>query len=98
MGRHWSRESKITPYVAKTDADDAYKLSHAPKFKNAEQYVEAKLKMLTDPRGFCIKVTETESNHLYELAREMESKHFDKFTMESKINRAVRQIINNHWR
>jgi hypothetical protein len=84
MGRHWSRESTITPYVAKTDADEAYKLHHAPKFQNAEQYIKAKLKMLVN--DFCIKPTETEIKHLYGLAT------------ENEINCAVRQIINNHWR
>lgn len=84
MGRTWSRESTITPYVAKTDADEAYKLNHAPKFKNAEQYIQAKLKMLVN--DFCIYPTETEIKHLYELET------------ESKINLAVRQIINDHWK
>lgn len=84
MGRHWSRESTITPYTAKPDWDEAYKLNHAPQFKNAEQYIEAKLKMLM--KDFRITPTETEIKHLYELET------------ESEINRAVRQIINNHWR
>ena len=84
MGRCWSRESTVTQYVAKTDADEAYKLNHAPSFKNAKQYAKAKLKMLVN--DFCIHPTETEIEHLYELST------------ESEINRAVRQIINNHWR
>lgn len=84
MSRCWSRESTITPYVAKTDADEAYHLSHAPQFKNAKQYIQAKLKMLVN--DFYINPTETEIKHLYELAT------------ESEINRAVRQIINDHWR
>lgn len=84
MGRHWSRESTITPYTAKTDSDEAYHLSHAPQFKNAEQFIKAKLKMLVN--DFCIHPTETEIKHLCSLAT------------ESEINRAVRQIINDHWK
>ena len=84
MSKNWNRESKIKPYVGVTDADQAYKLSHAPQFKNAEQYIKAKLKMLV--KDFCIYPTETEIAHLCEL------------TTEEKINCAVRQIINSHWR
>lgn len=84
MGRHWSRESTITPYTAKTDADEAYHLSHAPQFKNAEQFIQAKLKMLVN--DFRITPTETEIKHLCSLAT------------ESEINCAVRQIINDHWK
>ena len=84
MGRCWSRESTVTQYTAKTDWDEAYKLNHAPKFQNAEQYIQAKLKMLVN--DFRIQPTETEIKHLYELET------------ESKINCAVRQIINDHWR
>lgn len=79
-----SRETVLKPFAASTDADKAYKLSHAPQFKNAEQFIQAKLKMLV--KDFRIKPTETEIKHLYELAT------------ESEINRAVRQIINDHWR
>ena len=84
MRKHWYGHSRIYPMVASTDADQAYKLSHAPQFQNAEQYIQAKLIMLQ--KDFYINPTKTEIKHLYEL------------TTESEINRAVRQIINNHWR
>ena len=84
MSKLYSRATRIRPFVARTDADEAYKLHHAPLFKNAEQFIQAKLKMLMD--DFCIYPTETEIKHLHELAT------------ESEINRAVRQIINDHWR
>lgn len=84
MSRHLSRETVIKPLTSNANSDQAYKLCHAPKFKNAEQYIQAKLKMLV--KDFCIRPTETEIKHLYELAT------------ESEINRAVRQIINDHWR
>ncbi len=84
MRKHWYGHSRIYPMVANTDADQAYKLSHAPQFQNAEQYIQAKLIMLQ--KDFYINPTKTEIKHLYELAT------------ESEINRAVRQIINNHWR
>ena len=83
--------------MVQTDADDAYKLSHAPQFRNAKQFIEAKLSMLMDPRGFGIKVTETEIAHLYDIARESEMKHWGNLKTEETINRAVRQIINDHW-
>lgn len=84
MSRHLSRDHEIKPLAVSTDSDKIYKLSHAPTFKNAEQYIQAKLTMLE--KDFCIKPTETEIKHLYGLAT------------ESEINRAVRQIINNHWK
>lgn len=84
MSRHLSRETEIKPLAIHADADQVYKLSHAPQFKNAEQYIKAKLRMLV--KDFCINPTETEIKHLSELAT------------ESEINCAVRQIINNHWR
>lgn len=84
MSKQYNRDTKIKHFVANTDSDQAYKLSHAPQFKNAEQYIKAKLKMLVN--DFCIYPTETEIAHLNELATEME------------INCAVRQIINDHWR
>ena len=90
MSRHWTRkhtigrDTRIKPLTANTNSDDAYKLSHAPQFKNANQYIQAKLRMLED--DFCIHPTETEIKHLYE------------FSTESEINRAVRQIINDYWR
>ena len=95
--RQYNRDSKIRPYVGGTDSDDAYKLSHAPQFKSAKQYVEAKLIMLMDSKGFCIHPTETEVMHLYDIALESELKNWDNRKTEDAINRAVRQIINNHW-
>jgi hypothetical protein len=82
--KQYNRDTKIKHFVASTNADEAYKLHHAPSFKNPEQYIKAKLKMLVN--DFCIYPTETEIAHLYELATERE------------INCAVRQIINNHWK
>lgn len=84
MSRHLSRDTKIKPIAIHADADEAYKLSHAPQFKNTKQYIQAKLKMLVN--DFCIRPTETELKHLYGLAT------------ESEINCAVRQIINDHWK
>jgi ribulose-5-phosphate 4-epimerase/fuculose-1-phosphate aldolase len=86
MSRRFRREHKVANIACLTSSDDAYKLSHAPQFQNTKQYVEAKLRMLMDPHGFCIYPTKKEIEHLYELST------------ESEINRAVRQIINNHWR
>jgi hypothetical protein len=83
MGKNWNRDTRLAPYVGGTNADEAYHLSHAPKFNNAEQYIKAKLIMLV--KDFRINPTKKEIEHLYELAT------------ESEINRAVRQIINDHW-
>ena len=84
MSGYWNRDSRIKPVVFETNWDQAYKLSHAPQFKNAGQYIKAKLRVLVN--DFCIYPTKTEIEHLYELKT------------ESEINRAVRQIINDHWR
>lgn len=84
MSRHLSRDTEIKPLAVGTDSDKIYKLSHAPTFKNTEQFLQAKLKMLV--QDFCIHPTETEIKHLYEL------------TTEREINCAVRQIINDHWK
>ena len=84
MRKQYGRNTKIMPFAATTNADEAYKLNHAPAFKNPEQYIKAKLKMLVN--DFCIYPTETEIAHLNELAT------------ESEINCAVRQIINDHWK
>ena len=84
MSKQYNRDTRLTPYAPKTNSDEAYKLSHAPQFKNAKQYIQAKLIMLE--KDFCIQPTETEIEHLNELAT------------ESEINCVVRQIINNHWR
>lgn len=83
MSRHLNRESEIKPLAVHADSDTVYKLSHAPQFKNARQFIEEKLKMLI--RDFYIQPTTKELNHLYELKT------------ESDINRAIRQIITNHW-
>lgn len=84
MSKRFNRDTRIIPMTIQTDADEVYKLNHAPKFKNAEQYIQAKLIMLVN--DFCIYPTETEIKHLCSLAT------------ESEINRAVRQIINDHWK
>lgn len=84
MSRHLYRDSEIKPMAVSIDSDKIYKLSHAPLFKNAEQFIQAKLDMLK--KDFRIKPTEKEIDHLYELKT------------ESEINRAVRQIINDHWK
>ena len=84
MSRHLNRDSEIKPIAIHADSDQVYKLSHAPQFKNAKQYIQAKLIMLE--KYFRINPTETEIKHLFSLAT------------ESEINRAVRQFINNHWR
>jgi hypothetical protein len=84
MTRHLSREHEIKTLAIHADSDKIYKLSHAPQFKNAEQFIQAKLKMLV--QDFRIHPTEREIEHLYELATERE------------INCAVRQIINDHWK
>lgn len=84
MGRHLNRDTEIKPLAIHADSDEVYKLSHAPQFKNAKQYIQAKLIMLEN--DFYINPTETEIKHLCSLAT------------ESEINCAVRQIINDHWR
>ena len=83
MSKHFRRDSRIHQFSVSSDADEAYKIRHAPQFKSAEQYIQAKLKMLV--KDFRIKPTETEIKHLHELST------------ESEINRAIRQIIVNHW-
>ena len=97
MSRQYNRDSKIRPYVCGTDSDDAYKLSHAPQFKTPKQFIQEKLAMLTDPHGFCIKVTGAEIKHLNDIARESEINNWSARKTEDTINRAVRQIINDHW-
>lgn len=98
MSRYWNRCRRIESLVSSTNADDAYKISHAPHFSNAKQYVEAKLRILMDDKGFCINPTETEIEHLYDIARESEIKNWSDRKTEDTINRAVRQIIDNHWK
>jgi hypothetical protein len=83
MSRPFRRENKIQRIAFLSHPDQACRLNHAPQFKNAEQYIQAKLTMLT--KDFCIEPTKTEIKHLHELKTEKE------------IDCAVRQIINNHW-
>ena len=59
--------------------------SHSPMFKNPKQYIEAKLNILTDPRGFGIHPTIDEIAHLNTL------------TTQVRIDNAILQIIDNHW-
>ena len=59
--------------------------SHSPIFKNPEQYIKAKLKILTDKRGFGIEPTETELAHLNTL------------TTQISIDNAILSIIEHHW-
>lgn len=59
--------------------------SHSPMFKNPKQYLNAKLKILTDTRGFGIQPTETELAHLHTL------------TTQIAIDNAILSIINHHW-
>lgn len=83
MNKHWHRDSRLHQFAVSITTDEAYKISYAPQFKDAKQYIQAKLKMLV--KDFRIKPTETEMKHLHELST------------ESEINRAIRQIIVNHW-
>lgn len=64
---------------------DLEKNAHSPVFKNPKQYVTAKLKILTDIRGFGITPTEKEIEHLNTL------------TTQVQIDNAILQIIDNHW-
>ena len=96
MGRQYNRDSTIKPFAAKTDTDAVYKLNHTPRYDDAEQYIQAKLQILITEN--CIIPYETEIKHLYAIARESEVKNWSNSKTESEINRAVRQIINNHWR
>jgi hypothetical protein len=92
MRRQYDRNSEVKPFVVETDADDVYKLSHAPKYRNAEQFIEAKLIILSD---FCIgeEKMKKAKEHLYAIARESEIKNWSNLKTEEAINRAVRQII-----
>ena len=76
---------------SKTNTEQTYKLSHAPQFKNADQFIKAKLRILEN--DFCIHPTETEIEHLNDIARESEIKGWDDRKTEAAINCAVRQII-----
>lgn len=59
--------------------------THSPVFRSPKQYIEAKLKILRDPRGFGIHPTEAELEHLNTL------------TTEISIDNAILSIINHHW-
>ena len=59
--------------------------SHSPIFKNPKQYVEAKLKILTDIRGFGIEPTKEELAHLHTLKTQV------------SIDNAILSIIEHHW-
>lgn len=50
-----------------------------------KKYLEGKLKILMDSRGFCITPTEREMEHLRELKTQTE------------IDNAIISIINRHW-
>jgi hypothetical protein len=52
---------------------------------DAQKYLEGKLKILMDHRGFGITPTESEMEHLQTL------------TTQSEIDRAIITIINNRW-
>ncbi len=52
---------------------------------NAKKYLEAKLKILMDKRGFCITPTEDEMAHLKTLKTQV------------AIDNAILGIINNRW-
>lgn len=61
-------------------------VSYSPKWQgNPAKYLEAKLKILTDPRGFGITPTESEMEHLRTL------------TTQISIDNAILSIINNRW-
>ena len=62
---------------------DEYITGHSPVFKNPEQYLKAKLKILS--RDFKIEPTETELAHLHTL------------TTEISIDNAILSVINHHW-
>lgn len=59
--------------------------SHSPIFKNPRQYLEAKIKILTDHRSFGIKPTEQEMKHLRTL------------TTQTQIDNAILSIIDRRW-
>ena len=59
--------------------------SHSPIFKSPEQYIKAKLKILTDHRSFCITPTDEEIEHLYTLKTQLQ------------IDNAIISIINRRW-
>jgi hypothetical protein len=66
-------------------ANSEYINSHSPIFKNPEQYLKAKLKILTDPRSFGITPTEQEMEHLRTLKTQLQ------------IDNAILSIIDRRW-
>lgn len=64
---------------------DDYINSHSPIFKTPEQYIQAKLNILTDHRSFGIHPTEEELAHLNTL------------TTQIQIDNAILSIIDHHW-
>lgn len=62
---------------------DEYITGHSPVFKNPEQYLKAKLKILS--RDFHIEPTETELEHLHTL------------TTQVSIDNAILSVIAHHW-
>lgn len=52
---------------------------------NPKKYLDGKLAILTDPRGFCIQPTEQELTYLKTLKTQVE------------IDNGILQVINNHW-
>ena len=64
---------------------EGYEISHSPTFKNPKQYVKAKLKIITDPKGFGITPTASEVEHLYTLKTQI------------SIDNAILSVIARHW-
>jgi hypothetical protein len=65
--------------------DNSEFASHSPVFKNPEQYIKAKLCILTDKRGFGITPTNEEIAHLHSLKTQI------------AIDNAILSIIERHW-
>ena len=60
--------------------------SFSPKWKgNPKKYLEAKLRILTDHRGFCITPTESEMEHLKTLKTQVQ------------IDNGILTIIERRW-
>lgn len=59
--------------------------SHSTAFKNPKQYIKAKVKILSDPRGFGITPTEEEMAHLHTLKTQI------------AIDNAIISIRNRRW-
>ena len=63
----------------------AYIDSHAIVFRNPAQYLKAKLKVLSDPKGFNITPTDEEMEHLRTLKTQIQ------------IDNAIITIMNRRW-